>query len=725
MTESGMAPLSRRSLIRNGLLLATNLVWTPWVLGGEPDADTSQDESRKAWVIENNSILRRVVFRPDKGLYTEQLSDLETRADYILPQTVHLDASGWSFMAAEFSFQCNKQVCSGMGPNFDLLDAHEETTSNRKALTIRLHHRSLPLEVSVVYSVYNGHAAIRKHLVLRNTGTDALHLSHLNIEAVGVSLGPENETTLLTQYGTVPREIFYTGRSEDAGLLVANGRTGTGIAIISEVPGYMKRTEVSGWDDPDRVRIGVLYDTDLMPFERTLAGGEEFKSASASLIAYRNGSGFQDPHWRIPSYTSEVLMRRVNQQGPPWIYNTWEPFERGINHDIVMQLLDAASAMGMDVFTIDDGWQEEYGENAVNLTSFPGGLKSIQDAVEEKGMRLGLWIPVAAIGRSTAEYQAHPEWASLDRDGNAKTTSTMGGEKVVMCMATAFRDAAADRIIDAIEQFHLAYVKLDITTIFNAYGEAPGCWAKGHDHHNWAESLNMIYEGIGHMTGRIYAKHPDVLLDLTFELWGQKHVIDAGLLAAGDLDWMSNVDDRTPDSAGPIQARQLLYQRAASMPVESMLIGNIHAELPTIQESFATAIGSAPLLLGDLRKLSAADRQWYHQRITWFKTLRKKIPISQSFFPLGASTQPSSADWDGFARLAHSGEGVIALFRNKSQATEAAVQLALMPAGQFRVRSIITNDDLGAFASSDWKRGVTIKFPPRSPVEVLELRSAG
>ncbi len=65
-----------------------------------------------------------------------------------------------------------------------------------------------------------------------------------------------------------------------------------------------------------------------------------------------------------------------------------------------------------------------------------------------------------------------------------------------MCMATAFRDAAADRIIDAIERFHLAYVKLDITTIFNAYGEAPGCWAKGHDHHNWAESLNMIYEGI-------------------------------------------------------------------------------------------------------------------------------------------------------------------------------------------------------------------------------------
>ena len=53
---------------------------------------------------------------------------------------------------------------------------------------------------------------------------------------------------------------------------------------------------------------------------------------------------------------------------------------------------------GMDIFTIDDGWQKDYGENAVNLTAFPGGLQPIEDAVEAHGMRLGLWIPMAAIG---------------------------------------------------------------------------------------------------------------------------------------------------------------------------------------------------------------------------------------------------------------------------------------------------------------------------------------
>jgi alpha-galactosidase len=389
-----------------------------------------------------------------------------------------------------------------------------------------------------------------------------------------------------------------------------------------------------------------------------------------------------------------------------------------------MELIDAASAMGMDIFTIDDGWQQDYGENRVNLTAFPQGLQPILDALESKGMRLGLWIPIAAIATSTDVYRSHPEWASLTQEGKLKTTGTMAGQMAVMCMASAYRDTAATRIIDAIERFKLAYVKLDLTTIFNAYGEAPGCWAKGHDHGNWAESLNLIYEGISYVTAKVYEKHPEVLLDLTFELWGQKHIIDAGLLAAGDLDWMSNVDDREPDSAGPLQARQLLYQRAASMPVESMLIGNLHADLPTIQEAFATAIGSAPLLCGDLRKLSAADRKWYHEKISWFSKLRKSTKISESFFPLGSWLQPTPSAWDGFARLERSGNGVIALFRNKSQIAEATVKLPLLPPGRYKLHSVISGKDLGVFANDDWVRGVPIKFPVGGPVEVIEVTAA-
>jgi len=708
---------SRRRLLQNGMLVASGFAIVPAAFSAALDAQDNLNDQPggESWTIGNKWLSRTIVFRPKTGLFTQKFSDLATGADFIAPGQTR------SFRTPEFSFHCGSKSCAGESPLWNLLGSSRADLPHGKSLTIRLRHTEEPVEASVVYSVYDEHAAIRKHLVLHNAGQEVLHISHMSVEALSISLGPANETTLLTQYGTTPRETFYTGRSEDAGLLVANGRTGDGLAVISEVPGYMKRTEVGGWDLADGFCISVMYDTDLMPFERTLAPGEEFTTAASSLVLFRNGDEFNDPHWALPSYTSKVLERRVDAQGPPWIYNTWEPFERSINHDIVLELIDAASAMGMDVFTIDDGWQLDYGENAINTTSFPGGLKPIMDALEGKGMRLGLWIPLAAVGKKTADYR--PEWVTQDREGNPKTTDTMGGEKQVMCMASAFRDTAAARIIDAIERFNLAYVKLDITTIFNAYGEAPGCWAKGHDHSNWAESLGRTYEGISYVTRKVYEKHPEVLLDLTFELWGQKHIIDAGLLAAGDLDWMSNVDDREPDSAGPLQARQLLYLRAASMPVESMLIGNIHAELPTIQESFATAIGSAPLLLGDLRKLSAADRKWYHEKIGWFKQLRRSTKIGESFFPLGSWQQTTPAKWDGFARMARSGNGVIALFRNKSNATEAIVQLPLLPAGTYKLRSVITGKDMGAFAKSDWVRGVPVKFTGAERVEVIEVSS--
>jgi alpha-galactosidase len=669
----------------------------------------------QSWTIGNDRIERVVSFDPISGVVTRRLTDLKTHTEYIPPQEPTRRA------ALEFSFACNGETLTGA--TFHLRKADQSTLPDGKSLTIHLQSKTFPLEVAVVYRVYDGHPAIRKWLLLRNTGSTPLHLSHMNIEAIAPSVGRSNETVLNAQYGAIPRETFYTGRSEDAGLFVTNARTGDGFAILTEIPGYMKRTEINAWSDPGRVGVGVLYDTDLMPFERLLAPGAEFKTAAVSLLTFRNGDGFNDPHWILPSYTAGVLQRKTIARGAPWIYNTWEPFERNINRDTTLQLIDVAGTMGMDIFTIDDGWQQEYGENTVDPKSFPGGLGAIRSAVEAKGMRLGLWIPLAAIGLNTPDYLHHPDWTALDQSGKPKLTSTMAGSKVVMCLASPFQDAAADRINDAIERFHLAYVKLDLTTIFNAYGEAPGCWAKGHYHGSWAESLDMIYEGISHVTSKVYEKHPDVLLDLTFELWGQKHVIDAGLLAAGDLDWMSNVNDAQPDSAGTLQARTLLYQRAPSMPVESMLIGNLHADIPSPQETFATEIGSAPLLLGDLRKLSAADQQWYQDHIRWFKKLRASTEINQSFFSLGNWRQPSSAAWDGFARLSRSGDGVIAIFRNKSNASAANVQLPLMPEGKFRLHSVVTNKDLGEFTKDDWTRGMQVAFSGSETVEILEVSS--
>ena len=668
----------------------------------------------KSWTVGNGLVQRDIAFAPDLGLHTENWIHKLTGKDFIEPARKHRDRGG------EFSFRADDDLLVGSrGESWEFLRAETKKLSPAgECLSIYLRSTKKPLEVACNYAVYDGHPVVEKWIAVTNHGSDPVLLSHFSVEGAVIRPGAPEVLQVSGFYACEPREIFLTGRVDDTAILERNSVTGEGYIAMNGAPGYTKRTEMSGWGDG----VEMMYDTDLFPFERTLKPAETFSSARCSVAFVADNRGFSDPRWVLPTYTSQVLMKKGARYQPRWIYNTWEPFERGITREITLDLIAAAGRMGMDVFTIDDGWQADYGDNAINLHLFPNGLEEIQSAVEKHGMRLGLWAPLAAVSMKTEVYRQHPEWVCKDRSGKPKVTGTMEGSDAVMCLASPYREVAAKRISEVIGRYNLAYVKIDLTTVFNAYGESPGCYAEGHDHATWAESLERIYAGIKSATDYIYNHHPDVLLDLTFELWGQKHVIDYGLLAAGDLDWLSNVDDGAPGAAGPRQARTLLYLRSLAIPVETMLIGNLQAEMPSIEDRVATAMGAAPLFLGDLRKLTPAQQDWYGEKIRWFKALRKEVAMNESFFPLGAWQQPGAATWDGFARLSRQGEGMIALFKNQSKTDRAVVKLPVFPEGTFHVRSVMTRQAMGTRTGAQFRQGVEFHLPQEHVVEILEVR---
>ncbi len=668
------------------------------------------------WTIGNSLVSRTLAFSPALGLYTASWRHEVTGTDFAEAPRER------KIRGAEFSIQVDSARLRGADPSaWELLEAKTQPFgAHGQLLTIRLRSAAHPFDATAFYAVYDGHPVVQKWVAIANRGARPLRLTHFAYESAGIAPGPPHVLEASSFDGAQPREIFFTGRVDDAAVLLRNSLTGEGLFAMNGAPGWTKRTELVGWG----YGVTLMYDTDLFPFERTLAPGETFTSARGSIAFFVDGKGHSDPRWVVPSYTSQILMKKGPGNRPPWIYNTWEPFERGITEPIARDLIAAAGRMGMDIFTIDDGWQANYGSNDINRTLFPQGLDEIQAAVERQGMRLGLWSPLAAISTEIAVYKEHPEWVCRDRDGNPKFTGTMAGSQAVMCLASPYWEAAARRVIELIGRYRLRYVKLDLTTVFNAYGESPGCYAANHYHRSWAESLIRIYEGIQSVTDAIYREHPDVLLDLTFELWGEKHLIDYGLLAAGDLDWMSNVDDGSPAAAGPRQARTLLYQRSLAMPSETMLIGNLQAEMPPIEDRLATAMGSAPLFLGDLRRLTAERQAWCREKIQWFNALRNQVPMLQGFFPLGGWRQPGANDWDGYARLSRAGEGLIALFRNESKRSAVEVALPAFPDGAFYLRSGITERALQNCAGSQLRQGIRIAFPEESRVELLEVRRA-
>lgn len=662
------------------------------------------------WSVGNELVERVIAFDSANGLETENLRYKTTGHDFISPAQSRE-------MTGEFSFKSDGRELTGRN-SFVLRGSSTPAIEGGKALRIDLSNAAAGIDVSVFYAVYDAQPAIRKWLVVSNRGKKPIYLSHFCFETLAAGPGLPADLDVSAGYGAIPRELFFTGRVSDPAIFVRNAKTGEGFAIVNEAPGYLKRTEIgSSWSQ----RFSVMYDTDLFPFGRTLNPGETFESAKSSLVFFFDGHGLSDSRWVVPRYAAQVISRRRGAGQPPWIYNTWEPFLRGINEQTVKELAEAAKEIGIDIFTIDDGWQKEYGSNDFDVTRFPAGFAGVKSTLDSNRLRLGLWVPLAAISTQAPDYQAHPEWVCRDQNGTPKFTGTAAGQRAVMCLASGYRDLALKRLTQLIERYHPAYIKVDLTTVFNAYGEQPGCYGKDHWHHDWAESLTRIYEALQYIGSQLYHSHPEVLVDYTFELWGEKHLIDPALLESADLDWLSNVRDTEPSDGGPLNARMLLYSRAPSIPVEAMLIGNLRAPVASIEERFATEIGAGPLFLGDLRKLSPEERQWYSEKIRWFKELRGRTPLNDSFFPLGNWKQPNSASWDGFARLSRNAGGIIALFKNQSAAGSAEIRLPAIPGVTYHAKSIITNENLGTVSAAELAQGWKVRFLPDRDVEVIEL----
>jgi hypothetical protein len=149
--------LSRRRLIQNGLLVTAGGVGLPALFpelaGADIERPISEAEGR-SWTIGNDRITRTVTFQPRQGFFTERFSDLSTQANFIVPAKIRRD------MAQEFAFVCNGKPYAGTNSTFELLRASEANLPNGKSLTVQLRHRDTPLEVSVVYTVYDRHPAL-------------------------------------------------------------------------------------------------------------------------------------------------------------------------------------------------------------------------------------------------------------------------------------------------------------------------------------------------------------------------------------------------------------------------------------------------------------------------------------------------------------------------------------------------------------------------------------
>jgi alpha-galactosidase len=463
------------------------------------------------------------------------------------------------------------------------------------------------------------------------------------------------------------------------------------MAIGNEAVGVVKRTTV--FTDGQSVTAGLTHPEQAYGFRKWLRPGEQWTAPRIFTALYDRCSDASFAlNTIVPDFVRKHTNMRIEQlpRKPMFVYNTWSPFMRNIDEATVRELAKAAAECGVEEFVIDDGRQVEAGSEGddweVDRKKFPNGLRPVFDYIKSLGMKPGLWISLATANFSRKNYRAHPEWFVRDEHGQIANLHSGDGQNKTACMGTDWYDYIRQTLLRLVDEHGLAYVKLDLAIETSAYvydDRRTGCYATGHPHHrDHAESYGVIYERCMQLFAELHRAAPDLFIDCTFETAGKLQLMDYGIAAYAEGNWLSNVEQTSP--TGPLRIRNLSWGRTPALPATSLVIGNLHMDGEYHELGFKSLAGSLPIMLGDPRKLTAKEKQRYKSWSGWLKTLEDRHVFMSFRQDLPGFGEPAEGFWDGFCRLntdTDSG-GVVGVFRHGAAETSRTVTLPWLDANK-------------------------------------------
>ncbi len=246
-------------------------------------------------------------------------------------------------------------------------------------------------------------------------------------------------------------------------------------------------------------------------------------------------------------YQSESAASRT----PYIFYNTWnfqernkwwdgKPYLESMNEARILQEIDVAHAMGIDVFVLDTGWYEKTGDWEVSRQRFPRGLAPLRARLDQYGMKLGLWFNPTAAALTSRMYRDQRRSVML-RDGREGQPHEIWETEAsqTMCLVSRYSDAFADKLIQVARETGARYFKWD------AIGQY-GCDSGGHDHgspstppaERAASYAFLLPRYMAAIVEKVTAAVPDAIID--FDITEGGRAVGLGFLSAGKYFLINN-----------------------------------------------------------------------------------------------------------------------------------------------------------------------------------------
>ena len=241
----------------------------------------------------------------------------------------------------------------------------------------------------------------------------------------------------------------------------------------------------------------------------------------------------------------------LESRKPYIFYNTWNYQERNKwwNHKAyladmdekrMMEEIEVAHRMGIEVFVVDTGWYEKTGDWIVNRSRFADGMKSVKAKLDSYGMKLGLWIGPTLAAVTSEAYQKNPG-CRIEWDGEAPEPKPIWEteESYGMCIVSPYWKTLADTLISLAKELGVSYFKWDAI-------EQYGCNSPNHFHGDEGNTPEERADSYAFQLGvymskivdRVCSACPEVIID--FDITEGRRSVGLGFLGSGKYFLINN-----------------------------------------------------------------------------------------------------------------------------------------------------------------------------------------
>ena len=337
-------------------------------------------------------------------------------------------------------------------------------------------------------------------------------------------------------------------------------------------------------------------------------------------------------------FNQHLVRGKYQGKERPTLINNWEATYFDFNEEKLMQIVDEAEKLGIEMFVLDDGWFGKRDDDYSSLGDWfeyreklNGRLQNIAEKVHAKGMKFGLWVEPEMISEDSELFRAHPDWAFQVPN---RPRSTSRSQYVLDFSREDVRENIYQQLTAILDHTDIDYIKWDMNrNMTEVYSTQLPQEAQGEVAHRYILGLYDLLE-------KLTTRYPDILFESCSGGGGR---FDAGMLYYMPQTW-------TSDNTDALARLNIQYGTSMVYPISTM--GSHVSAVPNHQTHRVTSLairGNVAMsgVLGyelDLTKLTAEEKAIIQEQIIFYKQHRTLFQFGR-FIRLTSPFEKNSCAW--------------------------------------------------------------------------------